>query len=67
MLVVDRQDDVRHSVRDLVICGQVERSHADRPDHVLDFGVVSDHPEVLDVVETSCRRVFADTLRGEVM
>lgn len=55
VLVVDRQDDVRHSVGDLVVRGQVERRHADGPDHVLDFRVVSDHPKVFDVVVTSGR------------
>lgn len=65
VLIVDRQDNVRHRVRDLVVCGQVQRSHAHRPDHVLDLRVVSDHPEVLDVVGTSCRQVLADTLGGK--
>lgn len=67
VLIVDRQDNVRHSVCDLVICGQVERSHTDGPDHILNLRVVSDHPEVLDVVVTSRCRVLADTLRGEVI
>lgn len=67
MLIVDRQDNVGHSVSDLVIGGQVERSHTHRPDHILDFWVVPDHPEVLDLVVTSRSRVFADTLRKEVM
>lgn len=67
MLVVDRQHDVRHGVCDLVVCGQVERGHTDRPDHVLDLWVVSDHAEVLDVVRTSCGRVFEDALWEEVM
>lgn len=62
VLIVDRQDDVRHRVRDLIVCGQVQWSHAHRPDHVLDFRVVSDDAEVLDVVGTSCRKVLADAL-----
>lgn len=66
MLIVDRQHNVGHSVSDLVICGQVKRRHAYRPDHILDFWVVPDHPEVLDLVVTSCSRVFADTLKKEV-
>lgn len=68
VLIVDRQDNVCHSVRDLVICRKVEWSHTNRPDHILNFWVVSDNPEVLDVVVTSSSycRVFADTLR-EVM
>lgn len=67
MLIVDRQHNVSHSVSDLVISGQVEWSHTYRSDHILDFWVVSDHPEVLDLVVTSCSRVFADTLKEEVM
>lgn len=67
VLVVDRQHDVRHSVCDLVVCGQVERGHTDRSDHVLNLWVVSDHAEVLDVVLTSCGRVFEDTLSEEAM
>lgn len=65
VLIVDRQHNVRHRVCDLIVCGQVQWSHAHRPDHVLDFRVVSDHPEVLDVVGTSCRQVLADTLGGK--
>lgn len=66
MLLVDGQDDVGHRVRDLVVRGQVERRHADGPDHVLDFRVVSDHPEVLDVVLQPPRRVSADALWRDV-
>lgn len=55
MLVVDSQDDVRHRVRDLVIGGQVEWSHTHWADHILNFWVVADHPEVFDVVLTSYR------------
>lgn len=65
MLVIDRQHDVCHHVGDLVVGGQVERSHSHRSDHVLDFRVVSDHAEVLDVVLTHRRRVFADALGKE--
>lgn len=50
MLVIDRQHDVCDHVGDLVVSGQVERSHSHRSDHVLDFRVVSDHAEVLDLV-----------------
>ncbi len=67
VLIVDRQDDVCHRVCDLVVCGQVKWSNTDRPDHIFNFWVVSDHPEVLDVVLTSRCRVFADALKGEVM
>jgi len=68
MLIIDCQDDVRHSVCDLIICGKVEWSHTDRSDHILDFWVVSNHPKVFYVVLTfCCRGAFAGTLREEVV
>lgn len=67
VLIIDCQYNVCHCVCDLVICGQVKWSHTDWSDHILNFWVVSDDSKVLDVVVTSCSRVFADTLGEEVM
>lgn len=53
--IIDSKDDICHRVSDLVICGEVEWSHTNGTDHILNFWVVSDHPEVFDVVLTfSC-------------
>lgn len=67
MLIVDCQDNVCHSVCDLVIHGEVKWSHTNWPDHIFNFWVVSDHPEVFNVVLNSRWWVSADTLWRDVM